>query len=203
MTVGPQRANPDISYRVLHDQGQSRGEIKSTVLAHHPEHGVIGLLHVDNSQWSRGRGGIPEQRKMGGKGLAVSLIHTRPDFQKRGIGSAMYNIARRELGYAPGHDVTRTPAGNRFAQSVSGGEGGRGHIPGGAKPPQPMAQWGTTVEDTAGMAKIQAPYWAKGTDVDPTLASALTPQRAKPSRRRKAVQGQLFDTAPYETKKKT
>jgi GNAT superfamily N-acetyltransferase len=139
MTVGPQRANPDISYRVLHDQGQSRGEIKSTVLAHHPEHGVIGLLHVDNSQWSRGRGGIPEQRKMGGKGLAVSLIHTRPDFQKRGIGSAMYNIARRELGYAPGHDVTRTPAGNRFAQSVSGGEGGRGHIPGGAKPPQPRA----------------------------------------------------------------
>jgi hypothetical protein len=175
MPKGPQRKS-DISYRITRALGRSRNEIKTSVLAHHPEHGVVGLLNLTNEQWATNpRQAPPEQSKSGGKGLNVSLAHVSPQFQKQGIGSAMYNIAHREMGYAPGHDVVRTKEGERFAQSVSGGER-PGHIPKATK----MQSW--ELPDPGTLAERQSGNWMRGEKVDPTWARASTP--TKPKRRR-------------------
>ena len=182
-----------VSYRMVRDIGEARYQTKHAVLAHHPEHGVVGMLSIDNAQWpARGRGFSDQS---GGRGLAVSLVHVSPQFQRQGIGSALYNIAHREMGYAPGHDLVRTPAGERFAASVSSGEGKAGHIP----RAQRMPQWGTREESQ--MATLQAKNWEKGEDIDPTWGRALTPSKPPVNRRRKPVQGELFSGKDYEKPK--
>ena len=191
-----------ISYRMVRDLEAGRGGIKHSVLAHHPEHGVVGVLNLTNEHWRSGYGRpLPPPEKAGGRGLSIGLANVDPRLQRQGIGTAMYHIATMELGYAPEHDIQRTALGNKFAQSVSGREGGRGGIPGGAKAPYAMPGWQIDVPDEGPteMAKIQQPNWERGTDIDQTWANAVTPVKQK--RRRAPKQEQLFDTTPYDAPK--
>lgn len=179
MVQGPQRVNPDISYRYTREPTTKGGRIKHVALASHPEQGIISSLVLSNDQW-------PNKREPWGRGLGVETVYTHPDFRQRGIASALYNIASRQLGYAPEHDQTRTKSGNAFAQKVSGGEGGRGHIPGGAKPPYPMPSW--ELEDPGTLPEKQSANWMRGEKIDPVHAAALTPQKPPTRRGRKPKQ---------------
>lgn len=150
--------NSDIEYRYT-----NQGADKKVVLAGHPDYGVVGMLNLERMN--------PRARA---SGLTSSLAYVHPDFRRRGIASAMYNIGSHEVGYKPLHDEARSPLGDKFARSVGGA------IP--ADFPKPIMKAWDIPRDKIEINEKQAGNWAAGETVDPAVAKALTP--VKPVRRR-------------------
>jgi len=159
--------NADISYRYADHSSD-----KKTVLAHHPEQGVVGMIQLERMH--------PQLRS---SPLTSSLAYVHPDFRQRGIASAMYHIGANQVGYKPIHDQARSPLGDKFAKSVGGA------IPEGYEKPL-MKQWDIP-RDEIQINEKQGGAWESGRDIDPTVAKALTPVKPKKSRAKKPVQGTL------------
>jgi GNAT superfamily N-acetyltransferase len=156
--------NADISYRYADVSAD-----KKVVMASHPEQGLVGMINFDRLN--------PGARA---SGLTSALAYVHPDFRRRGIASAMYNIGAHEVGYSPMHDTARTPLGDKLARSVGGA------IPAGYEKPL-MKQWDITGDDIH-INEKQGGTWDRGTDIDPTVAKALTPVKPKRSRGKKPEQ---------------
>jgi hypothetical protein len=182
MPRGPQRqSTDDISYRFARNVPSERGVTQHNVLAAHPEHGIIGMMAIRGGDRGEQPWATPH----------ISPIYTHPQFRKLGIAGAMYHIAHHELGFPPAHDKDRSEAGNRFAQSVSGGDK-PGYIP-----PRINTMGSWELDDPSAMSERQSPNWMKGEKIDPTLAKALTPVKQKKSRRKQPEQLTLPGTEGF------
>jgi GNAT superfamily N-acetyltransferase len=180
-----------ISYRVARNTNTRGQPQQHRVLASHPTEGIIGLLNFEDYE-----------KPKSGESKHVGLVYTKPAFRKQGIGSAMYNIASREVGYPLAHDVVRSPAGNRFAISTSGtGKEGRGHTPWAGRnikqPPHKMPAWELPEHQEHRMAEIQSPTWQRADKVDPKWAKALTPAKGKRRKGKRVQQLMLPGTENY------
>lgn len=75
---------------------------KIWIEANHPTGGKVGQLYLTG----QGHGG-----------RVVGNIDVEPEFQRKGIATAMWNYAKQS-GFQPAHSPQRTPAGEAWAKST-------------------------------------------------------------------------------------
>lgn len=157
----------DIEYRYsVTDSDKERGRV---VNAYHPEHGIIGHLSA----------GIDRRYERTGLGMSTKLAYVHPEYRRQGVATAMFNILSHQMGYTPTQDSVRTDAGDKWARST------------GAPLPSRirMRNWDIPAgEVEESIAEAQRDNWERGEKVDPTIANALTPVKAK-----RAKKGPKYD----------
>jgi GNAT superfamily N-acetyltransferase len=89
-----------ISHKVI---APDRKDNTIEIEAHHPEHGKIGRLGLVNH--------------MAGIGRQVGTVEVHPDFQRKGVATALWNYAK-DNGFNPVHSTNRSPLGKKWAEAV-------------------------------------------------------------------------------------
>jgi GNAT superfamily N-acetyltransferase len=89
-----------ISHEVIRPEHKDNTiEIRAT----HPERGRIGRLGLTN--------------EMAGVGRMVGTVQVAPEFQRKGIATAMWKYAK-EQGFNPVHSPNQSPSGKPWAKAV-------------------------------------------------------------------------------------
>ena len=89
-----------ITHKVLHPEHKDNC---IWIYANHPEHGEVGTLGLTNH--------------MEGIGRLVGTVQVHPEFQRKGIATAMWNYAKQQ-GFEPKHSVMQSPQGKKWAEAV-------------------------------------------------------------------------------------
>ena len=89
-----------ITHRVIRPENKDN---TIEIEAHHPEYGQVGRLGLVNH--------------MEGIGRQVGTVKVHPDFQRKGVATAMWNYAKSN-GFNPVHSTNQSPSGKKWAKAV-------------------------------------------------------------------------------------
>jgi GNAT superfamily N-acetyltransferase len=114
-------------YLIKHVPGGRYSRSHTTVKAFHPETGTeVGLLSTQGpmpGKVTQARPGSGQLFSFGDKPqprAQVKGAYVHPDYQRQGIGRAMFHISHQFHGVAPMHDTVVTPAAQGWAAKVGG-----------------------------------------------------------------------------------